>query len=95
MAAYVIANIDVHDPALYEEYRRLTPATLEQYGGKFLVRGGAHETLEGGWQPKRLVVIEFESVEAARRWYDSEEYRDLKARRKRATTSEVLRVEGV
>jgi uncharacterized protein (DUF1330 family) len=95
MAAYVIANIDVHDPTLYEQYRQGTPATLAQYGGKFLVRGGACETLEGDWQPQRIVVLEFESLEAARRWYDSEEYRGLKGIRQRATLSEVVLVQGV
>ncbi len=95
MAAYVIGNIDVRDPDLYAEYRQQVPATLAQYGGKFLVRGGAHETLEGGWQPKRLVVLEFESMEAAKRWYDSEEYRGPKALRGRAALSELVLVEGV
>jgi uncharacterized protein (DUF1330 family) len=95
MAAYVIANVDVHDQARYEEYRQHTPATIEQYGGRFLVRGGTHELLEGQWQPSRLVVIEFESVEAAKRWYDSEEYGRLKAIRQRAALSEVVLVQGV
>jgi uncharacterized protein (DUF1330 family) len=95
MAAYVIANIDVHDQALYDEYRQGVPATLEQYGGRFLVRGGTVETLEGSPQPKRLVVLEFESVEAAKRWYDSDEYRDLKALRQRAAGGDLILVRGV
>ena len=55
MPAYVVAEVEVTDPAVYEEYRKLVPATVARYGGKFLVRGGTVETKEGGWQPKRLV----------------------------------------
>ncbi len=94
MAAYVIANIDVHDQALYDEYRQGTPATIQKYGGRFVVRGGACETLEGDWQPKRLVVIEFDNVEAAKRWYDSQEYRGLKGLRQRAARGDVILVQG-
>ena len=95
MAAYVIANVDVHDQALYNEYRRLVPATLAQYGGRFLVRGGAYEALEGEWRPKRIVVLEFDSVEQAKRWYNSDEYRGPKEMRQRATRSQLILVEGV
>ena len=71
MPAYVIADIEITDAAGYEEYRRRVPATVAQYGGRYLVRGGAAETLEGDWQPRRLVVLEFPSIAQARRWYDS------------------------
>jgi uncharacterized protein (DUF1330 family) len=94
MAAYVIANVDVKDPAGYEEYRKLVPATIEKYGGKYLVRGGAFEKLEGEWQPKRLVVLEFGSLDQARRWYMSEEYRPAKALRKKSAASDLIVVEG-
>ena len=73
MAAYVIAEVDVTDQALYEEYRKLVPETIDKYGGRFLVRGGAIESKEGGWQPKRLVVIEFKGTEPP----FSGEYEDL------------------
>jgi uncharacterized protein (DUF1330 family) len=95
MAAYVIANVEVTDPARYDEYRKRVPATLVPYGGRFVVRGGAHEVVEGGWQPRRLVVLEFPSLAQARRWYDSEEYREPKALRLAAARTEVVLVEGV
>ena len=95
MAGYVIADVDVHDADAYEEYKKLVPATLEPYGGRFVVRGGAAEPLEGTWKPKRIVVLEFPSVERARAWHGSEEYREAKALRQRASTGNLLLVEGV
>ena len=83
MPAYFIVDNEVTDPAGFEEYRKQVPGTVEQYGGKFLVRGGQVQALEGDWKPKRIVVTEFPSIEQARRWYDSEEYRALKALRLR------------
>src|SRR5438105_12876241 len=94
MPAYVIANVDVHDPQAYEEYRRHVPETLERYGGRFLVRGGEIEQLEGSWEPNRLVVLEFESVEAAKRWYDSDEYQAIIGLRRRTSTGDLVLVEG-
>lgn len=95
MAAYIVVDIDVHDSPGLEEYRRLAPGTIAKYGGRFIVRGGAFQVLEGGWQPKRLVLLEFPSTEQARRWYDSEEYRPLKAMRLKASTSNLVLVDGV
>lgn len=95
MAAYFIVDIDVHDSAGLEEYRRRVPATISAYGGRFVVRGGAFEALEGSWQPKRLVLLEFPSLDQAKRWYDSEEYRPLKAMRFKASTSNLILVDGV
>lgn len=95
MAAYVIAEVEVTDAAAFDEYRKQVPATIEKYGGRYLARGGATDVLEGAWRPKRLVVLEFPSVAAARRWYDSEEYRAPKALRQRATVSKVVLVEGL
>jgi uncharacterized protein (DUF1330 family) len=92
--AYVIAEVDVTDPATYEEYRKLVPPTIARHGGKFLVRGGAVETKEGGWQPKRLVVLEFASMDQARKWYHSPEYAPALALRLKAARSKVLLVEG-
>ncbi|HEU4367129.1 MAG TPA: DUF1330 domain-containing protein [Methylomirabilota bacterium] len=95
MAAYFIVDIDVHDSAGLEEYRRRVPATISAYGGRFVVRGGTFEALEGSWQPKRLVLLEFPSLDQAKRWYDSEEYRPLKAMRLKASTSNLILVDGV
>jgi uncharacterized protein (DUF1330 family) len=95
MSAYIVVDIDIHDPAGLEEYRKQVPATVAKYGGRFIVRGGTFETLEGSWQPKRLVLLEFPSVEAARRWYESDEYRPLKAMRLQASKSNFIVVDGV
>ena len=95
MPAYVIVDIEVTDPAGFEEYRKQVPATVQKYGGRFLVRGGAMEVVEGDWRPKRVVVLEFPSMEQAKRWYDSEEYRPLKAMRLKASTANLVLVEGV
>jgi uncharacterized protein (DUF1330 family) len=94
MAAYVVVDLEITDPAAFEEYRKQVPATIEKYGGRFLVRGGAVQSLEGDWRPKRMVVLEFPSVEQARRWYDSEEYRGPKAIRFRTSTARAILVEG-
>jgi uncharacterized protein (DUF1330 family) len=95
MSAYLIVDIDVRDAAGLEEYRNRVPATLTKYGGRFIVRGGKFQKLEGTWDPKRLVLIEFPSIEQAKQWYDSEEYRPLKAMRLKASTSNLVLVEGV
>jgi uncharacterized protein (DUF1330 family) len=85
----------VTDPAGFDEYRQRVPATLAAHGGRFLVRGGAHEVVEGSWRPRRLVVLEFPSLAQARRWYDSEEYREPKAMRFRTSKANIVFVEGV
>lgn len=95
MAAYVIAEVAVTDPAAYEEYRKKVPATIAQYGGKYLVRGGATETKEGGWTPARFVILEFPSMAQAQRWYDSPEYAPALAIRKRASKSKLIFAEGL
>ncbi len=95
MPAYFIVDNEVTDPAGFEEYRKQVPGTVEKYGGKFLVRGGQVQALEGDWKPKRIVVTEFPNIEQARRWYDSEEYRALKVLRLRAARGSVVLVEGV
>jgi uncharacterized protein (DUF1330 family) len=94
MAGYVVAEVEVTDPVVYEEYRKLVPATVAKYGGKFLVRGGAVDSKEGGWQPKRLVVLEFASLEQAKKWYHSPEYAPALALRTKAARSKVVLVEG-
>jgi uncharacterized protein (DUF1330 family) len=94
MKGYIVADVDVHDPEGYQEYRQQVPAIVEAYGGRFLIRGGAAEILEGDWQPKRLVVLEFDSPEQARAWYESEEYREPKALRQQHSTGSLVLVEG-
>ncbi len=95
MPAYFIVDNEVTDPGGFEEYRRQVPDTVERYGGRFLVRGGQVQVLEGDWKPRRIVVTEFPSIEEARRWYESEEYRPLKALRLRTARGSVVLVEGV
>jgi uncharacterized protein (DUF1330 family) len=94
MPAYVIADIEVQDPEQYTRYGALVPATLEPFGGRFLVRGGEHESLEGDWRPRRLVVLEFPSADHARRWYASADYVAAMAIRHRASTGSIVLVEG-
>ena len=94
MAAYVLVDIEVTDQETYDDYRRQVPSLVEKYDGKYLVRGGDLETLEGDWQPKRLIVLEFPSVVNAKQFYDSEEYGPLKALRIKATNSKMVLVEG-
>lgn len=95
MAAFILAHVRVRDPEAYAEYRRLTEATVSQFGGRFVARGGKVEVLEGEWTPERLVMIEFESMEQARRWYYSEEYTAARAIRLRTAESQLFLVEGV
>ena len=95
MAAYVIADIEITDPAGYEEYRRRVSATVVQYGGRYVARGGTVEVLEGDWQPHRLVVLEFPTVAQARRWYQSPEYREPRAIRQRCSRGHAILVEGL
>ena len=96
MPAYVIAGVtDARDQEALVEYRRRNTDVVAAYGGRFLVRGGAHEILEGDWQPLRLVVIEFPTAAAAREWYESEEYSPLRAMRRGASDTDIVLVEGV
>ena len=95
MPAYVIAEIDITDPARYEQYKAATPAAIAAGGGRFLVRGGELVVLEGDWQPTRLVVLEFEDLAAAKRWYESEAYQEAKKLREGAAHLRVVAVQGV
>jgi uncharacterized protein (DUF1330 family) len=94
MPAYVLGDITVTDPDRYRDYTAHTESTLTPFGGRFIVRGGAHEVLEGGWEPGRLVVIEFPDADAARGWYASEAYREILPIRQEASTGSLLVVEG-
>lgn len=95
MAAYVIVDILVQDPATYERYKALAPATIAAYGGRYLVRGGATETLEGSWVPNRVAMLEFESVDRAKEWWSSPEYEEAKALRVASTRTNMILVEGI
>ncbi len=95
MAAYVIAQVDVNDPERYQDYIKMVPATVAQYGGTFIARGGNAEVLEGNRQlPQRLVIIEFENRERAKAWWASEEYRDAKALRQATSNGTLFLVDG-
>ena len=94
MPAYFIWDVNVHDSAGFEEYRKRVPAIIEKYGGKILVRSGKYEKLEGNWQPKLVVLLEFLSLEQAKRWYASEEYREPKALRFKTAKTDLILVEG-
>jgi uncharacterized protein (DUF1330 family) len=94
MPAYVIVDINVTNPAAYDEYKKLAPPTVAAYGGKYLARGGRTETLEGEWLPNRLVILEFESVDRARQWLDSPEYSAIKQLRHQAAKTNMVVIEG-
>ena len=93
--AYVIAQATVSNPEQYEGYKALAGAAVAKYGGKYIVRGGATHLLEGDWAPPRLVILEFESVEQAKRFYDSPEYRAARQQRQGAAQMNMLVVEGL
>lgn len=95
MAAYVIVEIEVTDPSTYETYKQKAAVSVKAHGGRFIVRGGTAASLEGGWQPKRIVVLEFESLEKATRWWTSEDYAEAKAMRQRSAHTRMIAVEGV
>lgn len=95
MPAFVLVDINVHDPVRYEEYKKLAAPTVALYGGKYIVRGGKVETLEGKWSPTRLVILEFPSVDQAKAWLNSPEYSPIRKIRHETATSEMIIVEGV
>ena len=95
MAAYIIAEISITDPVEYEEYKKLTPATVAAYDGTFVVRGAKTESLEGNWEPGRVVILQFPSVQRAKEWWSSEAYAKAKGIRQRASLSKMIVVEGV
>ena len=95
MPAYVVVEVEVNDPVRYEQYKAMVPPSLETYGGRFLVRGGKVETLEGDWSPKRFVMVEFPSAEQAKAWWASGEYAEAKALRQATARTQMIVVEGV
>jgi uncharacterized protein (DUF1330 family) len=94
MAAYVLVHIDVKDPATYEDYKKMAPPSIDKYGGRYIVRGPRPEILEGSWQPKRLVLLEFPSADRARAWWNSPEYADAKAKRQSCSTADMVLLDG-
>jgi uncharacterized protein (DUF1330 family) len=95
MPAYIIVDITIHNAENYEGYKKLTPASIAAYQGKFIVRGGQAETLEGDWQPGRVVVLEFPTIERAQQWWASEEYAPAKAIRQANAETKMILVEGL
>ena len=95
MPAYVIVNTDIRDAASYEEYRRRAPATVQAHGGRYLARGGSMEILEGDWKPVRVVMLEFPSLEQAKGWLASPEYREIMPIRQRCARCDFVLVDGV
>lgn len=95
MSAYVLSEIEVLDEERYEVYKRLAPPVIAAYGGRYLVRGGETETLEGDWSPKRIVILEFPTVAQAKAWWSSTEYSEVKAIRQATTRTRMIIVEGL
>ncbi len=95
MVAYIVVEVEVRDKDRYEDYKRMVPPTLTPYGGRFIVRGGAAETLEGEWSPQRVVIVEFPSVEYAKAWWSSEEYAEAKALRQATAHTRMIVVAGL
>jgi len=95
MSAYIFVSVEVHDPVRYEDYRKTVLPTIEKYGGRFLVRGGKMEVLEGSWPQRRIVIVEFPSADIARKWWNSPEYAAPKTLRQASSQTEMILVEGV
>ena len=95
MSAYVISDITVNNSKRYEDYKKLAPPAIQNYGGKYLARGRRAEKLEGNWEPDRIVILEFESVETAKDWIDSPEYREARALRRHNASTNMIVVEGL
>jgi uncharacterized protein (DUF1330 family) len=94
MKAYMIVDVEVKDPVQYESYKKLTPTSLVPFQGKFVIRGGKSETIEGTWQPGRIVVLEFPSSDLARAWWSSSEYESAKKIRQSSSVTQMLLIEG-
>jgi len=95
MSAYIVVDCEVSDPVRYETYKKLAQSAIAKHGGRYLVRGGEASVLEGGWQPRRIVVLEFPSTSAIRRFYSSPEYKAARAARDGAARMNMITVEGV
>ncbi len=94
MSAYVLVQVTIHDQDQYEEYKKLTPDTIEEHGGRFIVRGGETEIMEGEKNFERFVLLEFDSMDQARTWYNSTEYQNAKVIRQAASDGLVMIADG-
>lgn len=95
MAAYIIVNIEITDPGRYKEYIKVAPASIAKFGGKYLVRGGLAEKLEGAWEPRRVVILEFDTFENAKAWWSCEAYSAPKKLRQSAAITNMILVKGI
>ena len=95
MSAYIIVEIDITDPVGYGDYKKQAAATVRKYDGKYIVRGGQTEVLEGDWTPKRIVVLEFPTAGRAKEWLNCEEYREPRKMRHRTARTNMILVEGM
>jgi uncharacterized protein (DUF1330 family) len=95
MPAYIIVDIEIHDPETYAAYRELAPPSIATFGGRYLARGGRTEPLEGTWSPSRFVILEFPSTQQARAWWESTDYAEARRLRQESATTQMLLVEGL
>lgn len=95
MAVYAMADIEIVDPVMFEQYRRLVPATIAAYGGRYLARGGATEVIEGNWSPGRCIILEFPDMDTFRAWWSSPEYRPLREIREQSARTNLVVTQGV
>lgn len=95
MSAFVVLDVEVQDPQVYEQYKELAPPAIAAYGGRYLARGGRTQTLEGGWKPSRLVILEFPTAEKARAWWDSREYAAARKLRQACARTEMVLIDGL
>ena len=95
MAAYLIADIDITDPATYEDYKRQVAPLIARFGGRYVARGGRHEVLEGDWELHRLVMLEFPDMASLKAWYDSPEYAPVKQIRDTSAKGRLIALEGL
>jgi uncharacterized protein (DUF1330 family) len=95
MSAFVIVDITITDPVGYQEYKKLAESTITAFGGRYIARGGHAETLEGEWIPNRLVILEFDSLDRAKQWLNSQEYSEPRKLRHRTAKTNMVAVEGI
>jgi uncharacterized protein (DUF1330 family) len=95
MAAYLVVDIGISNPTQFEEYKKLAPAAIAKYGGRYIIRGGAYEVLEGNWKPERVTIVEFESMEKGKEFYNSPEYQTAIKARAGAANFKALLVQGI
>ena len=95
MPAYVIVQVDIRDPVEYERYKAMAPESIAAHGGRYIARGGHSEALEGEWDPRRVVILEFDSVGRAKQWLDSPEYREARCLRQASASTQMIVVEGL